>query len=49
MGVCEGKIHIFAWHLDPIHLIWTKFGMDIQVDPRNKPVEDFFYFSQNPR
>ena len=33
-----------AWHLDPVHLIWTKFGMDILVDPRNKPVEGFFIF-----
>ena len=39
-----GKNHIFAWHLDPVHLIWTKFGMDKQVDPRNKPVGEFFIF-----
>ena len=46
-GGCEGwggKNHIFAWHLDPVHLIWTKFGMDKQVDPRNKPVGEFFIF-----
>ena len=38
------KYDIFAWHLDPVHLIWTKFDMDILVDPRNKPVEEFFIF-----
>ena len=44
-GCCwGGKNHILAWHLDPVHLLWTEFGMDIQVDPRNKPVGDFFIF-----
>ena len=33
-----------AWHLDSVHLIWTKFGMDIPLDPRNNPVEAFFIF-----
>ncbi len=36
--------YISAHHLDPVHLIWTKFGMDILVDPRNKSVEEFFIF-----
>ena len=36
--------HIWARHMDPIHQIWTKFGMDIPLDPRNKPVEAFFIF-----
>ena len=27
---------------DPVHLIWTKFGMDILLGPRNKAVEEFF-------
>ena len=40
----EGKNHILAWYLDPVHLIWTKFGMDILLDPRNKPVKEFFIF-----
>ena len=31
-------------HLDLIHLIWTKFGMAILVDPRNKHVEEFLIF-----
>ena len=34
----------FCNNLDPAHLIWTKFGMDIQLDPRNKPAEEFFIF-----
>jgi len=38
------KNHILAWHLDPVLLIWIKFGMDILVDPRNKPMEEFFIF-----
>ena len=36
--------YISARHLDPVHSIWTKFGMVIQNDPRNKPVEEFFIF-----
>ena len=31
---------------DPVHLIWTKFGMDIQLDPRNKTDEEFFLKSK---
>ena len=31
--------HISAWHLDPVHPIWTKFGMGIILDPTNKPVQ----------
>ena len=27
---------------NPVHLIWTKFGMDILLDPRDKPAEEFF-------
>ena len=42
----EGKNHILAWHLDPVHLIWTKFGMDILLDPRNKPVEEFLIYHE---
>ena len=38
------KNHVLARHLDPVCLIWTKFGMDILVDPRNKPAEEFFIF-----
>ena len=41
---CWGKIHIFAWHLAPVHRIQTKFGMDILLDPRNKPAEQFFIY-----
>ena len=29
---------------DLVHLIWTQFGMDILIDPRNKPAEEFFIF-----
>ena len=32
----------FCNNLDPVHPIWTKFCMDIQLDPRNKPAEEFF-------
>ena len=39
-----GKNHIFAWYLDPAHLIWTKVCMDILLDPRNKPAKEFFIF-----
>ena len=39
-----GKIHIFASHLDPVHRIQSKFGMDILLDPRNTPAEEFFIF-----
>ena len=34
----------FCNNLDPAHLIWTKFGMDILLDPRNKPAEEIFIF-----
>ena len=30
--------------MDPVHRIQTKFGMDILLDPRNKPAEEFFIF-----
>ena len=29
-----------APHLDLVHPIWTIFGMDILLDPRNKPTEE---------
>ena len=32
--------YISARHLNLIHPIWTIFGMDILVDPRNKAAED---------
>ena len=47
-GCWGGENRIFAWYLNPIYLIWTKFGMDILVYPRHNHVEDF-YFPQNPR
>ena len=31
-------------NLDPVHRIQTKFGMDILLDPRNKPAKEFFIF-----
>ena len=31
--------YILARHLDPVRLIWTKFGMDMLVDHGNKRVE----------
>ena len=36
--------HVTAPHFDPVHRIQTKFGMDILLDPRNKPAEEFFIF-----
>ena len=38
------KNHIFCNNLDPVHWIQTKFGMDILLDPRNKPAKEFFIF-----
>ena len=37
----DPKNHISARHLDPVHPAQTKFCMDIQLNPRNKPVEEF--------
>jgi hypothetical protein len=37
----DSKNHISGRHLDPVHPIWTKFGMDILLDPKNKPVQEF--------
>ena len=36
--------YISAQHLDPVCPIWSKFGMDILLDHRNKPAEEFFIF-----
>ena len=36
--------YITARHLNPVHPIWTKFDMNIKVDPRNKAVEEFLIF-----
>ena len=38
------EIHIFCNNLDPAHRIQTKFGMDILLDPWNKPAKEFFIF-----
>merc|ERR1711983_200753 len=38
------RIHIFCNNLDPAHRIQTKFGMDILLDPWNKPAKEFFIF-----
>ena len=41
------RVSLFQWfcnNLDPVHRIQTKFGMDILLDPRNKPAEEFFIF-----
>ena len=34
----------FCNNLDLVYLIWIKFGMDIQLDPRKKPAEEFLIF-----
>ena len=33
--------HFSAWHLNPVHLIWIKFGMDILLDHKNKSAQEF--------
>ena len=43
-GGCGGKNHIFWNDSDPVHPIYTKFGMDILLDIRNKPADEFFIF-----
>ena len=34
-------------NLNLVHMIWTRFDMDIQLDPRNKLAEEFFIFSKS--
>ena len=41
--------HSLARHLDLVHQIWTKFGMNILLDPTNKPVEEFLIQRQDSR
>ena len=41
------KSHFFCNNLDPVHRIQTKFGMDILLDPRNKPADFFSFFSKS--
>ena len=36
--------HISAWHLDPVYPIWTKCGIGILLELRNKPAEEFFIY-----
>ena len=40
----KGRFYFFLNNSDPVHPIWTIFGMDILLDPRNKPAEEFFIF-----
>ena len=40
----RGVIQCFCNNLDPVHRIQTKVGIDILLDPRNKPAEEFFIF-----
>ena len=40
--------HILARPLDPVHPIWTKFGMDIVLDPNNKPAEESVIYCKVP-
>ena len=35
---------MFCNNLHPVHRIQTKFGIDILLDPRNNPAEEFFIF-----
>ena len=34
----------FGSALVPVHQIWTKFCMDIQLDPSNKPAQEFLIY-----
>ena len=36
--------HISAQQMSPVHLIWTKIGMDILLDPSNKPAQEFLIY-----
>ena len=36
--------HISAWHLDLVYQIWTKFGMNILLDPTNKFAQEFLIY-----
>lgn len=36
--------YISARHLNPVHPIWTKFGMNIKVEHRNKAAGEFSNF-----
>ena len=45
-GCSEEENHFLAWQLDPVHPIWTKNGMDMVFDPKNKPTEDLLIFSK---
>ena len=44
LKLCDPTNYISARHFDPAHPIWTSFGLNILVDPRNKPAEFFFIF-----
>ena len=37
-------LQCFCNNLDPVYRIQTKFGMNILLDPRDKPEEEFFIF-----
>lgn len=36
--------HFLALHLDPVHPIWTKFGIGVLLDPRNRPVQEYLVY-----
>ena len=38
------KKHISAWQMDPVHVIWTKMGKYMLLNPRNKPTEKFLTY-----
>ncbi len=40
----DSQIVISAQHFDPVHPIWTKFGMNILLDPSNKPAQEFLIY-----
>ena len=38
------KNYIWARQTNSVHLIWTKIGMDMILDPKNKSVKEFDFF-----
>ena len=39
-----GKSHTLALQLVAVHPIWTKIGLDMVFDSKNKPMEEFLIF-----
>ena len=46
LGVKPPLNYILAQHTVSVYLILTKFGMDILLDPTNKPPQEFLIYSE---